>query len=141
MKFLWPAIRDRFEADKELVRAGRRIYYGMIDDSRQTHPPYVETHLENRTEQDGFPPLDLETYWIKFTLVSGQNQPDELFDIEFEMIRVFDDCVMTSSNFTHSRCQRLPSSGPTLDGNNWTSFLEYDMDLHRTALRPAFRGQ
>lgn len=140
MRAIWEAISTRFKGDAVLVKVGRALYFGLPDDMHKSPPYWYVLIEEQNSDLDTFD-TDIETYRLRFRLMTSDLRGLNALDIVDAFRRVFDDGLLQHADFEDTTAMFLGASGPSMDpGEPFTAELLYEVVAQRVVDTPLVRG-
>lgn len=140
MKLLFPALEQRFDADRALVVAARKLYNGFANVRVKAVLPYVEVYRQGGGQDDSFS-KDIELYDLRFNLYGNQILTDQVQDMAEHMTRVFDDAPLAGPGFTIVMMNRSGGPvGPFVVDGVYQAFISYQATLQRVVNSPLVRS-
>lgn len=138
MKLLFPALEARFNSDRALVIAARKLYKGFAGERAKGVFPYVEVHRRDGGQSDTFG-KDYETYDLQFSIFDKRQYTDPIDEIVEHWIRVFDNPDLVG-NFTLSQWRRSGGpQGPFHRDGSFQVLMFYEVQIQRNVNSPVVR--
>lgn len=140
MESLYDAIEYRFKADAALVKAARRVYLGFEGEPLRSVFPYVDVSISGPASDNDTFDADIESVEVLFTIFGKNMIPADVYGAMSNLMRVFDDCNLQSSEFTASKFHRTGGDHPTVNDSVYRASLAYEVVLHMAVLEPPVRA-
>ena len=137
MQGLRDSIELRFKADAVLVQHSRAIYFGT--EERKKSPPYI-TVAWTREPLHTFD-ADIFRYDVAFRVVTGDIRGVDTLEIVEDLMRVFGEARLISTEFHPAVMLFTSSSGANLDGDEpYTAEVTFELMAQRYVNNPLVRA-
>ncbi len=123
MSVYFDAFDARFNTDQTLVRKCRKLYEG-VDGQRFKVLPHVVLIVRSREVADSFT-SDIEDVSLELQAYSKDFRTNGIDGMLTELVRVFDDAGLETSQIAIHALLRQRISGPVLDDGRYKARIEY----------------
>lgn len=124
MHGIFRAVKDRFNADKQLVKKCRRIYEGYSGERKKTTLPYAEVTMTGTLDLDTFTG-DVTECYLTFWIHDKGQTGDKAAEARDELMRVFDDAKLETSEFVTASFRKTNAAGPVERGGTYSASVTY----------------
>jgi hypothetical protein len=131
VRYLWDAIKTRFESDQQLVALARKIYLGHDADRLQSTLPYVECTYSVPGVESTFGQNTIEEYEVELTVFTKRETPENCLDILEALFNCFDWCDLSHAAFHTLAVTRIGGEGPTLEDAVYSAAVGYAIRIER----------
>lgn len=140
MKYVFDAIRERFDGDTTIKAACRLLFDGLNFDVVRKPLPCVYQNVDAGRRLDTFDSDGME-YDLRFELFSNSKRSDEVTDMILEWGRVFDYCDLNfaGGDWYCIDLQYVDQDGPVLVDEIWRGTMFYRLRLGRMNTVPLLR--
>lgn len=138
MHGIFDAIRSRFDSDKQLVRRCRKVYEGYSGERKKTTLPYAEVTLTGTLDLDTFTGDVTECYFTFWIHDKGQTG-DRAAAARDELMRVFDDARLETSEFQTAAFRKTNMAGPVERGGAYSASVTYAAIVELKQMTPGER--
>ena len=138
MKYVFPALKQRFNSSAELRRVGRELYQGFAEKRVNVPPPYTEVNGRLASRQDTFE-SDIETWELTFRYHAKDIRTKSADDWIEAMQATFKDANITHYSFHCCGCMAGEVTSPTSDNSKFDASAKFRLTIQRRVKSPAVR--
>lgn len=139
MKYVFPALKQRFNSSAELRRVGRELYQGFAEKRVNVVPPYTEVNGRLASRQDTWD-SDIETWELTFRYHAKDIRINAGADWIEAMQATFKDANVTGFGFHCCGCRAGEVTSPTSENSKFDASAKYRLTIQRRVLSPSVRG-
>ena len=140
MKFVFPAIETRFDANSTLTGVGRKLYR-VTDDTPNdnTVRPFTVVAGTLVETLDTFA-SDIEIWSLVFGFIGKRVDATNADTWLEQMIASFEDADITSADFSTAGCKLISQEAPVINDVAYDAGATFELTIERTVLNPVARG-
>lgn len=126
---VFPALEQRFNANKQLVRLARRLYQGHSNAIVKVVRTHVEVTCTGMNHEYDTFDTDEPVYSLAFAINTKDARPDRAAKVMREMVATFDDADVVGAAFTCVSMRLTNANGPYLEDGTYRALMDFDLHV------------